>query len=81
MKLKTVQHTAATLFSLGIILAIVASELSDSMLFVFILIGFLAAEGVLIAIFWRCPHCKESLGRFGTVTDYCPHCGEKLDLD
>ncbi len=82
MQLKTVQHTAAALFSLGIIFVIVAIELERfQRFFVAAIVVIVVTDLVLVGIFWRCPRCKEFLGRFGDVTEYCPHCGEKLDLD
>jgi len=36
---------------------------------------------ILHHIWWRCPHCREYLGRYDMKISYCPHCGEKIDLD
>ena len=46
----------------------------------------LAAVSMAVAVvvafrFWRCPHCKASLGWKRDVPRRCPNCGEKLEED
>ena len=36
---------------------------------------------VLSHVFWRCPHCREPLGRVDEKKKYCPQCGRPLNLD
>jgi hypothetical protein len=33
---------------------------------------------IILAIFWRCPHCGESFYRFLPDIEYCPYCSEEL---
>lgn len=41
------------------------------------LLGLLAVFFVLLAAWWRCPHCERHLGRLDDQA-FCPYCGKPL---
>ena len=82
MKLKTVKRVYYMLLILCIIVSIVGYHFLD--LIVYIMAGGipLAAMGVLLHKYWRCPVCGTQLGKMkvdSIIT--CPQCGEKVNID
>lgn len=61
---------------------LIGSMMEDHGLLIMMISWVLAIGWIILhAIWWRCPHCAEHLGRYGAKMSYCPHCGEKVDLD
>lgn len=44
----------------------------------FILFAYIIAYSIFCIVFWRCKHCKRSLGKLSMFAKYCPHCGDEL---
>ena len=79
MKLKTVKRVYYMLLILCIIVSIVGYHFLD--LIVYIMAGgiLLAAMGVLLHKYWRCPVCGAPLGKMNVDSILtCPQCGNKV---
>lgn len=82
MKLKTVKRVYYMLLILCIIVSIVGYHFLD--LIVYIMAGGipLAAMGVLLSKYWRCPVCGAPLGKMNVDSIItCPKCGKKVNID
>lgn len=86
MKLSTAKYLQIALTCIIILAALLACvSVYDTVVLVSGLVAIVAGviDLTIWGRFWRCPHCGEHLGRFGSLSsgEYCPHCGEKLDID
>ena len=51
------------------------------LVFYWIAIILAVVYAIVSRMLWRCPYCRDSLGRIDERKTYCPHCGKYLDLD
>lgn len=78
--LSKVIKLSITFFVSGFLLVLIGAVIGDNTMGLFVIItGWIALLGasVIIAVFYRCPHC----GAFLTVwyfNSYCPQCREPL---
>lgn len=65
---------------LGILLEMIGAAVGDTVGLVILAMGWLSMIGaiVIMALFYRCPHCGGYLGKTWYHDRYCPHCGHYL---
>jgi hypothetical protein len=66
-----------SIISLLILTSILSGMLSKKILLL-IIIPLLSVWFILYFCWWRCPHCKRSLGRLEYGITHCKYCGKKL---
>lgn len=75
------RNSPALMWGLFIISMLVLAVGSSRNEMIYLLLGVLCIIGGILqaAIFYRCPHCYESLMRCrGSIPKHCPHCGKEL---
>ena len=66
------------LYGLGFLLLLLGMIGSEAMFLAAAGVALILVGGVIVLLFWRCPHCGMGLPtREGNIR-YCPHCGGKL---
>ena len=79
MKLKQIKYLIYTLAA-ACVLMVLLLAVTESMVFLWLMLAFAVAMIGVNLVWWRCPYCGEHLGR-GTGK-YCTHCGHHLvDLE
>lgn len=80
MSLQTKKILLYVLMAAGVLCALLYPTLPDKAVawYLPVLLGLLAVFFVLLAVWWRCPHCERHLGRLGDQ-EFCPYCGKPLN--
>lgn len=77
MKLKQVKYLIWAL-AIACCVMIILISVTESMVFFWLMMAFLAAGLAVNLALWRCPYCGRYLGR--DVSRYCTYCGKELDI-
>lgn len=65
-------------YGAGFLLLLLGMIGSQEMILTAVGVALILVGGVIVLLFWRCPHCGMGLpSREGNI-QYCPHCGGKL---